>query len=80
MMSHQPLSKAVTSPELRLLDRLASPLESLANLTFLALEEAEYPEKVRFYLRIAEEQFHVIRQIARETHTAQRSSSTSLEQ
>ena len=68
-MSHKPLNNAEASSASRLLDRLASPLEGLANLTFLALEEAEHPEKVRFYMRMAEEQFHVIRQIALETHT-----------
>jgi len=69
-MIHKPLNNAEASLASRLLDRLASPLESLANLTFLASEEAEHPEKVRFYMRMAEEQMHVIRQIALATHTA----------
>jgi len=67
-MSQKPLSNAEASSDSKLLDRLTSPLECLANLTFLALEEAEHPEKIRLYMRMAEEQIHVIGQIARETH------------
>jgi hypothetical protein len=54
-----------------LMHRLAPPLEGLADLTYLALEEAEHPEKVRFFLRMAEERVRVIRQIALETFGAQ---------
>jgi len=68
-MSLKPPNNAEASSACKLLNRLASPLEGLANLTFLALEEAEHPEKVRLYMRMAEERFHVIRQIALETHT-----------
>jgi hypothetical protein len=47
--------------------RLATPLEGLADLTFLALEEAEDPQKVRFFLRMAEERVRTIREITLET-------------
>jgi hypothetical protein len=69
MMSHKPLDNDEAFSASRFMDRLASPLEGLANLTFLALEEAQHPEKVRFYMHMAEEQMHVIRQIALETQT-----------
>jgi len=63
-MIYKPLNDAEGLSASKLLDRLASPLESLANLAFLALEEAEHPEKVRLYMRMAEEQIDVIRRIA----------------
>jgi len=59
-----------TTPDCKLLDRLTSPLENLANLTFLTLEATEQPEKVHFYMHMAEKQMLVIRQIALETYTA----------
>jgi hypothetical protein len=51
-----------------LLARLASPLEGVANLTFLALEDSENPENVRLYMRMATEHLQAIRQIAGETY------------
>ena len=68
MTNHNPLNDVDMSPGCTLLDRLASPLECLANLTFLALAEAEHPEKVRLYLAMAEEQMQVIRQISYKTY------------
>jgi len=52
-MSHKPLNNAEASSASRLLERLAFPLEGLANLTFLVLEEAEHPDKVSLYRRYA---------------------------
>ena len=55
-----------------LMEQLAPPLEAIANLIFLGLEEAEHPEKVRLYMRMAEGQMVVIRQRALEILLAAR--------
>ena len=55
-----------------LMDQLTPPLEAIANLIFLGLEEAEHPEKVRLYMRLAEGQMVVIRQRALEILMAAR--------
>jgi hypothetical protein len=68
-MNHRPPNNAGASPACKLLDRLASPLDGIANLTFLTLREAEHPEKVRFYMGMAEEQMRAIRQILLKAHT-----------
>jgi hypothetical protein len=39
------------------------PLEVLANLTFLTLNDAEHPDNVRFYAHMAEEQLNVLREL-----------------
>jgi hypothetical protein len=67
----QPTEDAEAAFASELMHRLEQPLEGLADLTFLALEEAEHPEKVRFFLRMAEERVRIIRQIALETFGAQ---------
>jgi hypothetical protein len=47
-----------------LLEKLALPLEALANLLYLSLIDPENAERVRFYMRFAEERMIAIRQIA----------------
>jgi hypothetical protein len=54
-----------------LLERLALPLEALANLVFLTLNEPEDAEKVRFYMRFAEERIIAIRQIEAEARAVE---------
>jgi hypothetical protein len=49
-----------------LLKRLALPLEALANLVFLTSIDPEDAEKVRLYMRFAEERMVAIRQTAAE--------------
>jgi hypothetical protein len=44
-------------------DRVALPLEILANLTFLTREHSEHPERVRMYMGIAEEQLARLREV-----------------
>jgi hypothetical protein len=44
-------------------DRLALPLEILANLIFLTREHSEHPERVRMYMGIAEEQLARLREV-----------------
>ncbi len=44
-----------------------NPLEALGNLIYLAAEDAEDPELVRGYLRLAEEQMAHVQSIARQT-------------
>jgi hypothetical protein len=72
MKKQPPINDAEASSACKLMHRLAPPLERLADLTFLALEEAEHPEKVRFFMRMAEDRMRVIRQIALETFAAER--------
>lgn len=76
-MNHRSPNNATVSRTCKLLNRFASPLEGIANLIFLTSRDAEHPEKVRFYMRMAEEQMQVIRQIAFETHTDRSKTSTS---
>jgi hypothetical protein len=64
MTNHKPPTNAAPSSTSELLDRLASPLENVANLVSLASAEAECPEKVRLYMQMAGEQMQIIRQIA----------------
>ena len=52
---------------LEVLHEARNPLETLANLNFLALEQATDPEKVRRYLSMAEEQIAILSRIA--THS-----------
>jgi hypothetical protein len=59
--------KARPGPELTALDvlkKLAIPLETLANLSYLALERANDPESVRQYMRLAQDQMTVLRNIS----------------
>jgi len=48
---------------LEMMHEIRNPLEALGNLTYLALEEAEDPIKVRGYLGLAEEQMATLNQI-----------------
>lgn len=52
---------------LELMHEIRNPLEALGHLTYLALEEADDSEKVRKYMRLAEEQIHVLNRIASQT-------------
>ena len=51
------------SPACKPLAESAIPLEILTNLTFLTLNYAEHPDRIRLYAHIAEEQLKVLRQI-----------------
>ena len=52
---------------LEMMHEIKNPLETLGHLTYLALAEAEDPESVRRYMRLAEEQMDLLRQAASQT-------------
>ena len=52
---------------LEVMHEVKNPLEALGHLTYLALQEADDPEKVRKYLLQAEEQMENLSHIARQT-------------
>jgi signal transduction histidine kinase len=52
---------------LEVLHEIRNPLEALGNLTYLAFEEADDPEKVRKYMRLAGEQMATLNHIASQT-------------
>ena len=59
---------------LEVLHEIRNPLEALGNLTYLAYEEADNPDKVRQYMRQAEEQMATLNHIASQTLGFARSS------
>lgn len=48
---------------LEVMHEIRNPLEALGHLAYLALEEAEDPARVRYYLRRAEEQIATLNQL-----------------
>ena len=52
---------------LELMHEIKNPLESLGHLTHLTLVDAEDPEKVKKYMRQAQEQMAIVSQIASQT-------------
>jgi signal transduction histidine kinase len=52
---------------LEVMHEIRNPLEALSNLTYLAIMEADDAEKVRSYLRLAEEQMASVRRVASQT-------------
>ena len=52
---------------LEMMHEIKNPLETLGHLTFLTLAEAEDPDSVKRYMRLAEEQMDLLRQAASET-------------
>jgi len=52
---------------LEVLHEIRNPLEALGNLTYLAYEEADDPEKVRKYMQLAGEQMTMLNHIASQT-------------
>jgi len=52
---------------LEVMHEIRNPLETLGHLTFLAAEDADNPEKVRKYMRMAEEQMATLNRIANQT-------------
>ncbi len=52
---------------LEVMHEIRGPLEALGHLAYLALEEAENPERVRDYIRRAQEQIATLTQIASQT-------------
>jgi hypothetical protein len=65
-------SEAPSTASSRLVDELAISLEILANLSFLILEDAEDPEKVRMYVHMAEERLSVLRTMTTEIMVSRR--------
>ena len=59
---------------LEMIHEIKNPLEALGHLTFLTLEEADCPETVRKYMRLAEEQMNLLRDVASQTLGFARSS------
>ena len=59
---------------LEVMHEIKNPLEALGHLTHLALMDADDPEKVRKYMRLAEEQMATVSQIASQTLGFARSS------
>jgi signal transduction histidine kinase len=52
---------------MEVMHEVRNPLEALGHLTYLALQEADDPDKVRKYLLQAEEQMHTLNHIAKQT-------------
>jgi signal transduction histidine kinase len=52
---------------LEMIHEIRNPLEAMNNLTFLARQESDIPEKVRTYLNMAEEQMAHLRYISGKT-------------
>jgi signal transduction histidine kinase len=52
---------------LEMIHEIKNPLEALGHLTYLALHEADDPERVRKYMRLAEEQMSLLRAVATQT-------------
>jgi signal transduction histidine kinase len=52
---------------LEVMHEIRNPLEALSNLIYLARQEGENPEKVREYMRLAEEQMATVSEIAQHT-------------
>lgn len=52
---------------LEVMHEIKNPLEALSNLVYLALQEAENPDKVREYMQLAEEQMSHLRQTTEHT-------------
>jgi signal transduction histidine kinase len=52
---------------LELMHEIRNPLEALCHLTYLAQGEADNPEVVRSYMRLADEQTTILRQIVDQT-------------
>jgi signal transduction histidine kinase len=52
---------------LEVLHEIRNPLEALGNLTYLAYDEADDPEKVRKYMQLASEQMAMLNHIASQT-------------
>jgi signal transduction histidine kinase len=52
---------------LEVMHEIKNPLEALGQLTFLAAEDADHPEKVRKYMSLAEEQMAILTHIASQT-------------
>lgn len=61
---------------LEMMHEVKNPLEALGHLTYLASEEASDPEKVREYMRLAEEQMTTLGRIVGQTLGFARSSQT----
>jgi signal transduction histidine kinase len=61
---------------LELMHEIRNPLEALTHLTYLAQEEAEDPKAVRSYMRLADEQTSILREIVDQTLGFARSSTT----
>ena len=59
---------------LEMMHEIRNPLEALGHLTYLALEEAEDPIKVRRYMRLAEEQMGTLYHITNQSLGFARSS------
>jgi signal transduction histidine kinase len=62
---------------LEMMHEIANPLEALGHLTYLALDEADNAEKVRTYLRLAEEQLATLRHVTSQTLEFARTSRSS---
>jgi len=52
---------------LEVMHEIRNPLEALGHLTYLAFEEAADPDKVRKYMKMAEEQVTILNRIASQT-------------
>ena len=61
---------------LELMHEIKNPLDALGNLTYLTLEEAESPQLVRKYMKLAEEQVAMLNRLAAQTLGTARSSGT----
>ena len=52
---------------LEMMHEIKNPLEALGHLSYLTLQEADCPGNVRKYMRLAEEQMELLREVASQT-------------
>jgi signal transduction histidine kinase len=52
---------------LEIMHEIRNPLEALGNLHYLCVQESKQPEKVEYFMRLAEEQLETVRRIADQT-------------
>jgi hypothetical protein len=61
-MMNSPTCSEKEAAARRNLEELAIPLEILANLVFLSINDAEHPDNIRLYAHMAEQHLNVLRQ------------------
>ena len=52
---------------LEVMHEIRNPLEALGNLNYLCVQESEQPEKVQYFMHLAEEQLETVKRIADRT-------------
>jgi len=52
---------------LEIMHEIRNPLEALGNLTYLCLQDSDQPEKVQYFMRLAQEQLETVKRISDHT-------------